>query len=103
VFHRAKRVAAHQRRYGGRRHGTDPDHMPSAHRRYAAWSPARFQRWAHSIGPNTEALVIAVLGNFFRDLVSLNRADAFAAIVTPCAQPNGSSMRRSHLPVPRCS
>jgi hypothetical protein len=32
VFHRAKRVAAHQRRYGGRRHGTDPEDMPSAHR-----------------------------------------------------------------------
>src|SRR5579871_5502655 len=63
VFHRGKRVAAHQRRYGGRRHGTDPTHMPSAHRRYAAWSPARFQRWAHSIGPSTEALVIAVLAN----------------------------------------
>jgi transposase len=63
VFHRAKRVAAHQRRYGGRGHGTDPDHMPSAHRRYAAWSPERFQRWARSIGPNTEALVIAVLAN----------------------------------------
>jgi transposase len=28
VFHHAKRVAAHQRRYGGQRHGTDPDHMP---------------------------------------------------------------------------
>jgi len=63
VFHQAKRVAAHQRRYGGQRHGTDPDHMPSAHRRYAAWSPERFQRWARSIGPNTEGLVIAVLAN----------------------------------------
>ena len=28
VFHRGQRVAAHQRRYGGRRHGTDPEHMP---------------------------------------------------------------------------
>jgi transposase len=63
VFHRGKRVAAHERRYSGRRHGTYPDHMPSAHRRYAEWSPSRFQRWAHSIGPNTEALVIAVLTN----------------------------------------
>jgi transposase len=63
VFHRAKRVAAHQRRYGGRRHGTDPDHMPSAHRRYAAWTPARFQRWARSIGPNTEGLIVALLAN----------------------------------------
>jgi len=63
VFHRAKRVAAHQRRYGGRLHGTDPDHMPSAHRRYAAWTPERFQRWARTIGPNTEGLVVAVLAN----------------------------------------
>ena len=29
LFHKGKRVAAHQRRYGGaRRHGTLPDHMP---------------------------------------------------------------------------
>src|SRR4051794_711033 len=38
LFHQGLRVAAHQRRYGGRRHGTDPDHMPSAHRRYAEWT-----------------------------------------------------------------
>jgi transposase len=30
VFHRGKRVAAHARRYGGPRHGTQPEHMPSA-------------------------------------------------------------------------
>jgi transposase len=35
VFHRGQRVAAHQRRYGGPRHGTLPGHMPSAHRLYA--------------------------------------------------------------------
>jgi transposase len=63
VFHRAKRIAAHQRRYGGPRHGTDPLHMPSAHRRYAAWTPERFKRWAHTIGPNTEGLIVAVLAN----------------------------------------
>jgi transposase len=61
IFHRGRRIAAHQRRYGGRRHGTDPDHMPSSHRRYAEWTPDRFRRWARTIGPNTEALVIAVL------------------------------------------
>ncbi len=63
IFHRGQRVALHQRRYGGRRHGTDPDHMPSSHRRYAEWSPERFRRWAKTIGPNTEGLVIAVLAN----------------------------------------
>ena len=35
--------------------------MPSNHRFIAEWSPARFQRWARSIGPNTEALIVAVL------------------------------------------
>src|SRR5271167_3562384 len=50
VFHRGQRVAAHQRRYIGRKHGTDPDHMPSSHRRYAEWTPDRFRRWAGKIG-----------------------------------------------------
>jgi transposase len=35
--------------------------MPSAHRRYAEWTPERLQRDARGIGPNTEALVIAVM------------------------------------------
>ena len=61
VFHRGRRVAAHPRRYGGRRHGTDPGHMPSAHRRYAEWTPERFQRWGRTLGPNTEGLIIAIL------------------------------------------
>jgi len=62
VFHRGKRVAVHARRYGGPRHGTQPEHMPSAHRRYAEWTPERLQRDARRyIGPATEALVIAVM------------------------------------------
>lgn len=61
VFHRGNRVAAHARRYGGPRHGTQRDHMPSAHRRYAEWTPERFKRQARDIGPNTEALILAVL------------------------------------------
>jgi len=61
VFHRGHRVAAHARRYGGSRHGTQPEHMPSAHRRYAEWTPERLQRDARGIGPNTEALIIMVI------------------------------------------
>jgi transposase len=73
VFHRGKRVASHARRYGGQRHGTLPDHMPSAHRRgacaraglrldpWAEWSAERFARQARDIGPDTEALILAVL------------------------------------------
>ena len=47
----------------GRKHGTDPDHMPSSHRRYAEWTPDRFRRWAGKIGPNTEGLISAVLAS----------------------------------------
>ena len=61
IFHKGKRVAAHQRRYGGaRRHGTLPEHMPPSHRNYAQRSPERFPHWGASIGPETEGLVIAI-------------------------------------------
>lgn len=63
IFHRAKRVAVHQRRYSGPRAGTQLDHMPSTHRFVAEWTPQRFERWARSIGPNTEGLIIAVLAS----------------------------------------
>ena len=63
IFHRGQRVGVHQRRYMGRKHGTNPDHMPSSHRRYAEWTPDRFRRWAGKIGPNTEGLISAVLAS----------------------------------------
>lgn len=63
LFHHGKRVAAHQRRYTGRRHGTDPAHMPSSHRRYADWTPDRFRRWAASVGPETERLIATIMAN----------------------------------------
>jgi hypothetical protein len=63
AFHRGQRVAVHQRRYMGRKHGTDPEHMPSSHRRYAEWTSDRFRRWAGKIGPNTECLISAVLAS----------------------------------------
>ena len=63
AFHRGQRVAVHQRRYMGRKHGTDPDHMPSSHRYYAEWTPDRFRRWAGKIGPNTEGLISAVIAS----------------------------------------
>ncbi|GLR77611.1 IS21 family transposase (plasmid) [Azospirillum oryzae] len=63
VFHAGQRVAVHVRRFGGARHATHPDHMPSNHRFYAGWSEARFRRDAAAIGPNTEALILAVLAS----------------------------------------
>ena len=59
VFHKGKRVASHIRRYQ-RGHSTTPEHMPSAHRRYAEWTPERLRR-AAAIGPHTATLIEAVL------------------------------------------
>jgi hypothetical protein len=43
---------------------TDLAHMPPAHRAYAEWSPERFQRWAHTVGPETERLIVAVFARY---------------------------------------
>src|SRR5260370_2438582 len=63
IFHRGQRVGAHQRRYLGRKHGPDPDHMPISHRRYAQCTSDRFRRWAGKIGPNTAGLISAALAS----------------------------------------
>jgi transposase len=61
VFHRGKRVAAHLRSSSNRRHTTVREHMPSAHRRYADWTPERLRRQAGEVGPGTSALVDIIL------------------------------------------
>jgi transposase len=47
VFHHGVRVAVHVRNPMRHRHTTVPDHMPSAHRRHADWTPARLRRAGH--------------------------------------------------------
>ena len=61
LFHRGQRVAVHLRRYDGNHYTTCADHMPSNHRFYAGWSEEQFRRDAAAIGPNTEAMIIAVM------------------------------------------
>ena len=60
VFHRDKRVASHRRRYD-RQPSTVAEHMPSAHRAHAQWSPSRLIRWAEKVGPVTGELVRRIL------------------------------------------
>ena len=61
VFHKGRRVAAHLRGAANRRHTTVTEHMPSAHRRHANWTPQRMRRMAAANGPNTEALVELIM------------------------------------------
>ena len=61
IFHKGGRVASHARSNVRNRHTTVREHMPSSHRRYAEWTPARMMREARKIGPATIALVQAVM------------------------------------------
>ena len=61
LFHRGTRVASHLRSPFRGRHTTIAEHMPSAHRRYADWTPTRLMREAAVIGPSTAALVEQIL------------------------------------------
>jgi transposase len=61
VFHRGTRVASHARSTVKHRHTTIPEHMPSAHRRYAFWTPARLLAHAEKIGSATAALCEAIM------------------------------------------
>ena len=60
IFHRDKRVASHQRRYD-HQPSTVAEHMPSAHRAHAEWTPSRLIRWAEKAGPATARLVTHIL------------------------------------------
>jgi len=63
LFHQGTRVASHLRSPRQHRHTTIPNHMPSAHRRYAEWTPARLLREAAAIGPATIALVECIMAS----------------------------------------
>jgi transposase len=61
IGHKGSRVASHVRSLVPHRHTTITEHMPSAHRRYAEWTPARVMRQAEKIGPATTALLEAIM------------------------------------------
>lgn len=61
VFYKGNRIAAHARSQVNGGHTTLNEHMPSQHRAYAEWNPARFIQWAGKIGEATARLVEHVL------------------------------------------
>jgi transposase len=63
IFHKGQRVASHPRAPNRRGHTTLPEHMPSAHRRHASWTPSRLVAYAEKIGPSTAALFEAIMAD----------------------------------------
>lgn len=61
VFSKGERIATHVRTSGNGKHTTQPDHMPSSHRRYADWTIERIRREAASIGPSAALLCDLIL------------------------------------------
>lgn len=61
AFYKGERVASHAKSPGRRNHATLADHMPSAHRRHASWTPTRISFVAEKIGPSTAALTTAIM------------------------------------------
>src|SRR5207245_8890625 len=61
VFFKGRRVASHARIFGRGRCSTLPEHMPSAHRAHAEWTPSRIIAWAEKTGPATPRVVPVIL------------------------------------------
>jgi transposase len=63
IFHKGERIAAHRRSSGNGKHTTIPDHMPSAHRRFADWTIERIRREASAMGPEVALLCEKILAD----------------------------------------
>jgi len=63
LFRAGVRVASHLRSYVRGTPTTLSEHMPKAHQKHLEWTPSRITHWAGTIGPQTKALVIAILAD----------------------------------------
>jgi len=61
ILLRGARMWLHVRSFAAGHHTTIADHMPKAHRAHLEWSPSRLIAWGATIGPQTAALVQALL------------------------------------------
>jgi transposase len=61
IFLGGERIAVHMRGSGNGRHTTIAEHMPSSHRRYREWTPAKIQAEASRIGPMLLLLVEKII------------------------------------------
>jgi transposase len=63
ILHRSTRVAAHRRSPVKGGFTTLTEHMPSAHRAHAEWTPSRILAWAGKVGAATRELCDAILAD----------------------------------------
>jgi transposase len=61
ILLKSRRIAAHARSRARGKHTTVREHMPSAHRAHAEWTPSRILAWAEKTGPSTREICAAIL------------------------------------------
>lgn len=61
IFQRGRRITSHERSYVKGGYTTKTEHMPRGHREHAEWTPQRIIAWAKKVGPQTAALVEAIM------------------------------------------
>jgi transposase len=61
IFLRGKRLESHMRSYDKWKYTTRAEHMPRAHLHQVTWTPERLINWARKTGPQTAALITAML------------------------------------------
>lgn len=61
IFLRGERIALHVRSRKPFAHTILSEHMPERHRKHLSWTPHRLITWAEKTGPNTAAVVKAIL------------------------------------------
>jgi len=62
-FERDRRVASHARSFMPGRHTTCAEHMPPAHRAYAAWTPERIRSWVGRTGPEARRMAEEIMAS----------------------------------------
>lgn len=64
VFYHNHRICSHPRIYGiPGQYSTIVEHMPDDHKQYTSWNAERFINWASNVGPNTKAVIEAILAS----------------------------------------
>lgn len=63
IFAANHRIASHIRSFVKGQHSTKPEHMPTSHREFLAWTPQRMLGWAEKTGPNVAKLIERLLNS----------------------------------------
>ena len=61
VLHDGKRVASHLRTHKRGIYVTVHEHRPHSHKEHLEWTPERMKHWGASIGPQTAAMIEAII------------------------------------------